>query len=145
MSWRLERIGEQIRGELARLLRDEVSDPRVGLVTLIRVEVAPDLATASVFFSPLVAEAKEREAAAGNDAPEAASTVAELEAGLVSASGFLRTRLARELSLRRTPELRFRHDPSIARGSEMLSLLRELEHEREGRAERLTDAPEDRD
>jgi ribosome-binding factor A len=53
MSIRSERIGEQIRQELSRLLRDEVSDPRIGLVSLTRVAVAPDLSTAGVFWSPL--------------------------------------------------------------------------------------------
>ena len=119
MSIRMERIGEQIRGELARLLRDEVDDPRIGLLTLTRVRVAPDLATASVFWSNLP-----------DGAPEAGfeeDDVARVSAGLESAARFLRKRLARELSLRRTPALRFRHDPSIERGTAMLALLRELD------------------
>ena len=53
MTRRTERIGEQIRGELARLLREEVTDPRVGLVTLTRIDVAPDLSHAKVFWSAL--------------------------------------------------------------------------------------------
>ena len=122
MSIRTERLGEQVRGELARLLRDEVSDPRIGLVTLTRVEIAPDLSTASVFWSPL---------SAAQDGGGAVETAGE---GLESAAGFLRRRLAQLLSLRRTPELHFRHDPSMAKGAEMLTLLRELRDER-GRAE----------
>jgi ribosome-binding factor A len=113
MSWRLERIGEQIRGELSRLVRDELRDPRIGLLTLTRVEVSADLSAASVFWSPLDAR--------GDRGLE------EVGAGLASASGFLRRRLADELSLRRTPELRFRHDPSIERGAQTLNLLRSLE------------------
>jgi len=112
VSIRIERIGEQVRGELARLLRDEVSDPRVGMLSLTRVEVAADLSTAAVFWSPL--------------GPEPAD-VEQVAEGLASAAGFLRRRLARELSLRRTPELRFRHDPSLELGAETLALLRELE------------------
>lgn len=112
MSIRRERIGEQVRGELSRLLRDEVSDPRVGMVSLTRVEVAPDLSTASVFWSPLDAEVPD---------------LARVAEGLTSAAGFLRKRVAQELSLRRTPELRFRHDPSLALGADTLALLRELE------------------
>ena len=119
MSIRSERIGEQIRDELSRLLRDEVSDPRVGMLSLTRVEAAPDLSSASVHWSPL-----RTEAGSSDDDLE------RVRAGLVSASGFLRRRLAQELSLRRTPELIFRHDPSIERGAEMLSLLRELSDER---------------
>lgn len=116
MSVRTERIGEEIRRELSRLLRDEVSDPRVGMVSLTRVEVAPDLSTAGVHWSSLE-----------SDAPEDLELVEE---GLASAAGFLRRRLAQELSLRRTPELRFRHDPSLALGAETLALLRELEEKR---------------
>ena len=112
MSIRIERIGEQVRGELSRLLRDEVSDPRIGMLSLTRVEVAPDLSTAAVFWSPL--------------GPKAAD-VEQMAEGLMSAAGFLRRRLAKELSLRRTPELRFRHDPSLELGAETLALLRELE------------------
>ncbi|MEE2672979.1 MAG: 30S ribosome-binding factor RbfA [Myxococcota bacterium] len=113
MSIRIERIGEQVRGELSRLLRDEVSDPRIGMLSLTRVEVAPDLSTASVFWSPLDAEVAE---------------VESMAAGLTSAAGFLRRRLAKELSLRRTPELRFRHDPALELGAHTLALLRGLEN-----------------
>lgn len=123
MSIRSERIGEQIREELSRLLRDELGDPRVGLVSLTRVQVAPDLSTASVYWSPLQVDADEE-------------AVERLRAGLESAAGFLRRRLAAELSLRRTPELLFRHDRSIEEGTRTLALLRELEREREEREER---------
>ena len=116
MSIRTERIGEQVRDELSRLLRDEVSDPRVGMVSLTRVDVDADLGTASVFWSPLDVSGD--------------SDLVRVQEGLASAARFLRGRLARELSLRRTPELRFRHDPSLALGSKMLALLRNLEEER---------------
>jgi ribosome-binding factor A len=123
VSIRTERIGEQIRESLSRLLRDDVSDPRVGMVSLTRVEVAPDLSTAAVYWSPLGVQ--------GDEATERAGE------GLASAAGFLRRRLAAELTLRRTPELLFRHDPSIEQGAEMLSLLRELRTEREARGSEL--------
>ena len=132
MSIRSERIGEQIRDELSRLLRDEVSDPRVGMVSLTHVEAAPDLSTASVYWSPLSAE---REA-------QDIERLERVRDGLESASGFLRRRLANQLSLRRTPELIFRHDPSLEQGAEMLALLRNLSDEREAseaRAENETD------
>lgn len=112
MSRRSERIAEQIRGEIARILRDEVNDPRVAMLTLTRVEVSPDLALAKVFWSVLDVNAEIR-----------LEVVAE---GLESASAFVRRQVARSLSLRRTPELSFRHDPSIQRGSETLALLKSL-------------------
>lgn len=121
MSIRSERIGEQIRDELSRLLRDELSDPRVGMLSLTRVEAAPDLSTAAVYWSPL--------------GVDGSIDVERVHEGLASAQGFLRKRLARELSLRRTPELIFRHDPSIEQGAEILSLLKELSDEREARGD----------
>lgn len=132
MSIRSERIGEQIREELSRLLRDELNDPRIGMLSVTRVEVAPDLSTAAVYWSPLEVDADEE-------------AVVRLRAGLESASGFLRRRLAAELSLRRTPELLFRHDRSIARGAETLALLRELEREREERRAEQTQEGEEGD
>jgi len=107
MSRRTERVGEQLRGEIARLLRQEVTDPRIGLVTLTRVDVAPDLANARVYWSIL-----------GGDA-EATGR------GLESAAAFLRRRLAAALPLKRVPELRFRRDPSLEAGDRTLAVLRE--------------------
>ena len=113
MSRRTERIAEQIQSEVARVLRAESSDPRIGLVTITRVDVAPDLSHALVFWSALA-----------SDDPQERGRV---EAGLDSAAPFLRRRLAQALPLRRMPELRFRFDPSLALGSQTLRVLRELE------------------
>jgi ribosome-binding factor A len=115
---RTERVGEQIRDVLARLLREQVSDPRIGLVTITRVDVAPDFSNARVFWSALSPQPSAPDEGVAPD-PETAG-------GLASAAGFLRRRLARELSLRRTPELQFVHDPSLAAGAHTLSLLQEL-------------------
>jgi len=109
-------VAEEVRGELARLLREEVSDPRVGLVTLTRVEVSPDLGSARVLWSFVPT------AAAGTPEREARRTAQ----GLESAAPFLRRRLAEALPLRRVPELHFRYDPSLAEGSETLRLLQEI-------------------
>lgn len=115
---RLERVGEQIRGEIARVLRAEVSDPRVALVTVLRVDVSPDLRNALVFWSRIATQ----------DGP-ALETIAE---GLDSAAPFVRRQLARALPLKRMPELRFRHDPGLELGDQTLSLLRELRDEPPG-------------
>ena len=112
MSRRTERIGEQLRAEIARILREEAADPRLRLVTLTRVDVSPDLSRADVLWSKL-------------DTADPGTLLA-VEAGLASAAGFVRRRLARDLSLRRTPQLHFRHDPSLEMGSQILSLLRSL-------------------
>lgn len=115
MSRRSQRIAEQLRGELARILRDEVSDPRISMLTLTRVEVSADLALAKVFWSVLD--------------PDAKVEVEVVATGLESASAFVRRQLAQKLSLRRTPELSFRHDSSIERGSETIALLKSLRHD----------------
>lgn len=118
MSRRTERVGEQIRAELARLLREEIADPRIALVTLTRVDVSPDFANAKVSWS--------RVPAAPASEAEVAREAERTEEGLVHAAAFLRRRLAQELPLRRVPELRFRYDPSLALGSEVLALLAEI-------------------
>lgn len=107
MSRRTDRIGEQVRAEVARILREEVTDPRIGLVTLIRVDVAPDLSNARIFWSTV----GDRD---------------EIERGLSSAAGFVRGRLARVLPLRKVPELRFLWDPSLELGDRTLAALRNL-------------------
>lgn len=114
-SRRLERVGEQLRAEIARVLREEVADPRVGLVTILRVDVSPDLHNALVFWSRI-------------ETPEGPD-LAAIGRGLDSAAPFVRRRLARELPLKRMPELRFRHDPALELGDRTLSLLRELADE----------------
>jgi ribosome-binding factor A len=115
MSRRLERVGEQIRAEIARVLREEVSDPRVALVTVLRVDVSPDLRNALVFWSRI-------------ERPDGVP-VETIAAGLASAAPFVRRRLARELPLRRMPALDFRYDAALEEGDRMLSLLRELRDE----------------
>ena len=118
MTRRTERVSGELRAELARLLREEVTDPRVGLVTLTRIDVAPDLSHALVFWSTL-------EGDPGDD--EAEARLAEVQAGLDSAAPFLRRRAAGSLPLRRMPALRFRYDPSLVQGSRTLAVLREVE------------------
>ncbi len=112
MSIRIQRVSEQVRAEIARLLREEVSDPRIGLLSITRVKVSPDFSTALVFWSPLDIEGE--------------TDLSAVAAGLESAGRFLRGRLGALLQLRRTPELSFRHDASIQEGTRILTLLRDL-------------------
>jgi ribosome-binding factor A len=108
MSYRNVRIADQIRRELARLLREEVRDPRVGFVTLTGVDLSPDLKHARVYVTTM---AEERE-----------SVLAALE----RAAPFLRRSLARQRNLRFTPQLRFMIDDSVATGFRIEELLREI-------------------
>ena len=112
MSRRTQRVAELLRAELARALREELTDPRVRLVTLTRVDVAPDMTSAIVFWSCL-----------DSDKEGAVERVAD---GLDSAASFLRRCLGKVLPLKRTPELRFRYDPSLALGTDTLTLLDSL-------------------
>lgn len=111
MSRRMERIAEQLKSEIARVLLEEVTDPRIGMVTLTRVDCAPDLSNAIVYWSSIEAD------------PD--SVDAKL-AGLSSAAAFMRGRIARVLPLRRTPRLEFRYDPTFEQAAETMSLLREI-------------------
>jgi ribosome-binding factor A len=106
-SQRLRRVADQIQRELALLLRAELKDPRVGMITLTGVEISPDLAHAKVFFTTL------------GDAEGLART----ETGLKRAAGFLRSELSHRLKLRVTPEIRFVHDASVAHGAHLSKLI----------------------
>lgn len=104
------RVAEQVHQELAELIRAEVKDPRIGLVTVTGVELTPDYAYATVWFSVL---------------PDDEATVANTLAGLRHAAGFLRSQLGRRVRIHTTPELRFVHDRSIERGMSMSRLIDE--------------------
>jgi ribosome-binding factor A len=113
MSYRNVRIADQIRLELARLLREEVRDPRVGFVTLTEVDLSPDLKHARVYVTTMAEE------------PE--STLAALK----RATPFLRRSLARHAKLRYTPQLRFMIDKSVGTGFRVEELLQEIGDEEE--------------
>ncbi|MDR2213475.1 MAG: 30S ribosome-binding factor RbfA [Pseudomonadales bacterium] len=104
-SNRLDRIGDQLKQELAVLIRDELRDPRLGMVSVIDAKVSRDLAHAVVYFTALNADA------------------AEVSEVLNKASGYLRSLLAKRLNLRSTPKLRFAYDESIEHGRELSALI----------------------
>ncbi len=106
---RLARIADQIQRELAELVRLELRDPRVKLVTLTGVELSRDQSHAKVFFTTL-------------GPPQDVEACAE---GLGRAAGFLRAGLAHRLSTRTVPELHFEYDESIERGVKLSRLIDE--------------------
>ena len=110
---RPEQVAELIRQVLAEALTRDVRDPRIGLVTLSRIAVSGDLSHATVFLMVPGDEA-ERERA--------------LE-GLRSAAGFLRTRVAKALSTRITPELHFELDRGMEHAARVNAMLAELKRE----------------
>ncbi len=109
MSERMRRVNESVRQVLAEAV-PELKDPRIGLVTLTGVDTSPDLRHATVYVSVL-----------GSGRKRAATL-----AGLEAAHGPLQSRLARELRMKRTPQLTFEYDPSVERGVRMSQLIDEL-------------------
>lgn len=101
------RVAEQIQRDLADLIRLEIKDPRVGMVTLTDVEVSADYAHAKVFFTTL-----------GTGDQIAAAT-----GGLNHAAGFLRHELGRRIKLRGIPQLHFIYDDSVERGVRLSQLI----------------------
>ena len=106
---RKDRVSEQIRRELAELIRSELKDPRVGMISITDVEVTADYAHAKIFFSTL----------AGSESIDAVLT------GLQKASGFLRRELGKRISIHMTPQLHFVFDQSLERGADLSKLIQE--------------------
>ena len=105
----MRRVNESVRQVLAEAL-PELKDPRIGLVTVTGVDTAPDLRHAVVYVSVL-GSVKRRTATMR---------------GLEAAHGVLQSRLARELRMKRTPQLTFEYDLSVERGVRMSQLIDEL-------------------
>ena len=109
MSERLRRVDEAVKEVLSEGI-GELKDPRIGFVTVTGVATSPDLRQARVYVSVLGGERKREQTLAG----------------LAAAHGVLQSRVARELRLKRTPQLTFEYDPSVERGVRMTRLIDEL-------------------
>jgi ribosome-binding factor A len=109
---RTDRVGDQIQRDLATLIQREIKDPRIGMVTINHVKVAKDLGYADVYITVLPLDEQD----------EAEATKQSLEV-LKQAAGFLRAELAKGISLRVMPALRFHYDESIHRGRHLTSLI----------------------
>ena len=113
---RAQRVGQEVQRALGELLLLEVKDPRVKGVNITAVDVSKDLGVAQAWFTLLDPDQNPTEA----------------QAGLRAAAGFLRAQLSRRMKLRRVPELRFSHDQSIRRGSELSQLIDEARRRDDG-------------
>jgi ribosome-binding factor A len=109
VHFRRQRLGDQIRVELAELLLQEVRDPRLGFVTVTEVRMSPDLKHARVYVSIFGDEV---------------STKASLDV-LDRARGFLRSRIGSRLEIRYVPELRFVLDETLDESDRIDALLEE--------------------
>ncbi|HEY7017894.1 MAG TPA: 30S ribosome-binding factor RbfA [Gaiellaceae bacterium] len=110
MTERMRRVNEALREVIASAIAGELEDPRIGFVTVTGVETSPDLHHARVFVSVLGSEAKR----------------SKTLAGLAAAHGVLQARVARQLRMKRTPQLAFEYDPTVERGVRMTQLIDEL-------------------
>jgi len=113
---RARRLEAEIQRLLAALIAREVKDPRVGNVTITAVQVAPDMGTARVYFTPFASR-------------EPASQV---RLGLTHAASFLRGELGRRLSLRHAPRLEFVFDESAESAARLTSLIDKAVADRAG-------------
>ena len=105
------RINGEVQRELSNIIRGEIKDPRINpLTSVVAVEVAPDLKTCKAYISVL------------GDEESQAKTLA----GLKSAEGFIRSKLAKTVNLRNTPEIRFVLDQSIEYGVKMSKMINEV-------------------
>jgi len=104
---RARRIADQIQRELPELIRQEVKDPRVGMLTITEVEVNRDMEFAKVYFTTLGGQ------------PEHDACLQ----GLQRASGFLRSQLSHRMQLRVVPKLTFVYDRSVEHGIALTHLI----------------------
>src|SRR3954469_22930501 len=123
------RVADQIQRDVAELIR-ELKDPRIGMVTIHAVEVTPDYAHATVFFSVLIG------------APAAC------EEALNEAAGFLRNGLFKRLSIHTVPTLHFKFDRTTERAAELNAMILQANATRAGEesppADATPDAPDER-
>lgn len=126
LSHRVERIAEQVREEICQMLATEVRDPGVGLVTVTRAKVTGDLSLARIYWT-IIGDAQARKKTAQ---------------ALARAVPYLRHLLSQRLTLRRSPEIQFFFDESVAAQDRIEQIIQEL-HAEEAARERPVE-PEDR-
>lgn len=110
-GYRIDRVSEDIRRELAAIMR-ELKDPRIQgvLLTVVNVEVSSDASFAKVYVSAM----------------EGIETAKLAVKGLTSATGYIRREVGKRLHLRKTPELKFIADDSIERGMKIAGMLGDI-------------------
>ena len=107
---RTQRLGEQIKRDLALLIQRELKDPRIGMVTVNFVDLSKDLSYADVNVTALVSDDSDEK-------------IIESLIILNEASTFLRMELGRALKVRKVPHLRFHYDNSLKRGARINALI----------------------
>ncbi len=126
-SHRVARLGGELKREIAAILEREVKDPRLEMVSVVAVNIAPDGCAAHIYVSPL----------------SAAHSKDEVAAALGSAAGYIRRELGHRLKTRSIPELFFHVDESIAYGVRMTTAIeRQIEADEQAAAGRPPEDPD---
>ena len=118
------RVADHIQKELAVLIQQEVKDPRLGLVTINEVKVSRDLGFADVYFTSFSRDTFRTNDSLDEDAETEERNNNSPAEVLENAAGFLRSRLAKSLSTRTTPKLRFHYDHTIEQGAKMTQAIK---------------------
>ena len=113
---RPERVQEALRQEISRIVTGEIKDPRIGFITITKVELTKDLRYAKVYFSVL-GEAKDKALALK---------------GLNSAKGYIKGMIADRINLRLVPEISFRIDEAIEHTKEIYDLFESIKKKDKG-------------
>lgn len=126
MSARAQRVADQIQREIAVLIQTEVNDPRIGMVSVTAVEVSRDLSYAKIYVTVL--NSLSDSGAVNSSTLSAPGKLDKLEIdenleALNKATGYLRSLLAKRLTLRSVPKLRFHYDVSVERGRHLSELI----------------------
>ena len=112
---RIDRVNQEVKRVLGRIIQQELSDPRLQFVTITKVDVSRDIRNARIYFSVLGEESK----------------VQAAQKGLEGARGMIRKLLGQSMSLRHTPELFFIYDQSVEMSVRIEETLKEINDENE--------------
>jgi ribosome-binding factor A len=122
-SIKVERVREKVKTEVARIIQTELNDPRLGFVTITKVDITPDFREAKIYFSVL-----------GTD-----KDLRRVTRMLEDAKGFIQKGVASRLRTRVTPILRFAHDKSIEKSIRVAEILQQIRDEKGPELERSED------
>jgi ribosome-binding factor A len=113
MTERIERLNQAFKREISIIIQEDLKDPRLGFITINRVEITRDLSYARVYFSVL-----------GNR-----KEVRQVQKGILSAAGYIRKLLSGRIKIRHTPELIFKLDESTEHSIHILETIERLKNE----------------
>ena len=122
MSRRIQRLTSRIHFLVTSVIQRELSDPRIGMITILRVELASDLREAKVYFSVLGSR----------------GDISKTCHAIDQATGFIQREVARNLETRNTPQMTFVLDDSLDRRSRIEALMEKVNRDDDGADDRLT-------